>query len=87
MAILNGLMQQIIRNGWENKEFIEKRTKDFDKLKAVVMKPDYSLANVSKISGIPEKDLATAAEWMARAVQTPSFTPWVSPSIRPASTT
>lgn len=67
VAILNGLMQQIIRNGWENKEFIEKRTKDFDKLKAVVMKSEYSLANVSKISGIPEKDLATAAEWIAKS--------------------
>jgi len=70
VAILNGLMQQIIRNGWENKEFIEKRTKDFEKLKAVVMKPDYNLANVSKISGIPEKDLATAAEWIAKSGST-----------------
>ncbi|MDD1645308.1 MAG: molybdopterin-dependent oxidoreductase, partial [Methanomicrobiales archaeon] len=67
VAILNGLMQQIIKNGWENKEFIEKRTKDFDKLKAVVMKPEYSLENVSKISGIPAKDLATAAEWIAKS--------------------
>jgi formate dehydrogenase (coenzyme F420) alpha subunit len=67
VAILNGFMQQIIKNGWENKEFIEKRTKDFDKLKAVVMKPEYSLANVSKISGIPEKDLATAAEWIGKS--------------------
>ncbi|MDD1647311.1 MAG: molybdopterin-dependent oxidoreductase, partial [Methanomicrobiales archaeon] len=67
VAILNGLMQQIIKNGWENKEFIEKRTKDFDKVKAVVMKPEYSLENVSKISGIPAKDLATAAEWIAKS--------------------
>jgi formate dehydrogenase alpha subunit len=67
VAILNGLMQQIIKNGWENKEFIEKRTKDFDKLKAVVMQDKYSLANVSKISGIPEKDLATAAEWIGKS--------------------
>jgi formate dehydrogenase major subunit len=67
VAILNGFMQQIIKNGWENKEFIEKRTKDFDKLKAVVMQEKYSLANVSKISGIPEKDLATAAEWIGKS--------------------
>jgi formate dehydrogenase major subunit len=67
VAIFNGLMQQIIKNGWENKEFIEKRTKDYDKLKAVVMKPEYSLENVSKISGIPAKDLATAAEWIGKS--------------------
>ncbi len=67
VAILNGMMQEIIRNGWEDKEFIEKRTKDFDKLKAVVMKPEYSLENVSKISGIPVAQLKQATEWFAKA--------------------
>ncbi|MCD1295307.1 formate dehydrogenase subunit alpha [Methanocella sp. CWC-04] len=67
VAILNAMMQYIIKNGWENKEFIDKRTKDFDKLNAVVMKPEYSLENVSMISGIPVKDLATAAEWFAKS--------------------
>ena len=67
VALLNGIMQHIIKNGWENKEFIAKRTKDFDKFKAVVMKPEYSLENVSKITKIPAKDIATAAEWIAKA--------------------
>ena len=67
VALLNGIMQHIIKNGWENKEFIEKRTKDFDKLKEVVMKDTYSLENVSKITGIPAKDIATTAEWIAKA--------------------
>ena len=43
-------MQQIIKNGWEDKEFIEKRTKDFEKVKEVVMKRYYSPENVSKIT-------------------------------------
>ena len=64
VAILNGLMQEIIKNGWEDREFIEKRTKDFEKLKEVVMKETYSLENVSKISGIPVESLKTAAEWL-----------------------
>ncbi|MGD1005327.1 MAG: formate dehydrogenase subunit alpha [Methanoregulaceae archaeon] len=67
VAILNCIMQQIIKNGWEDKEFIAKRTKDYDKFKEVVMKDTYSLENVSKISGIPAKDLATAAEWIGKA--------------------
>jgi formate dehydrogenase alpha subunit len=67
VAIFNGLMQHIIKNGWEAKEFIKNRTKDFDKLKEVVMKDTYSLDNVSKISGIPAKDLAIAAEWIAKS--------------------
>ncbi|MCK8519417.1 formate dehydrogenase subunit alpha [Methanoculleus sp. 7T] len=67
VAILNGLMQEIIKNGWENKEFIEKRTKDYEKLKEVVMKETYSLENVSKLSGIPAESLKTAAEWIGNA--------------------
>jgi len=67
VALLNGMMQHIIKNGWENKEFIEKRTKEYDKLKAVVMQEKYSLDNVAKITGIAAKDIATAAEWIAKA--------------------
>ncbi|WP_054847459.1 formate dehydrogenase subunit alpha [Methanoculleus chikugoensis] len=63
VAILNGMMQEIIKNGWEDREFIEKRTKDYEKLKEVVMKDAYSLENVSKISGIPVDQLKQAAEW------------------------
>ena len=67
VAIFNGLMQEILKNGWEDKEFIKNRTKDFDKLKEEVMKPEYSLDNVSKISGIPAAKLRTAAEWIGKA--------------------
>jgi formate dehydrogenase alpha subunit len=67
VAILNGLMQEIIRNGWEDKEFIKNRTKDYEKLKEVVMKDTYSLENVSKISKIPVAQLKTAAEWIAKS--------------------
>ena len=67
VAILNGLMQEIIRNGREDKEFIAQRTKDYEKLKEVVMQETYSLENVSKISGIPVESLRTAAEWIAGA--------------------
>ena len=67
VAILNGLMQEIIKNGWEDKEFIAKRTKDYEKLKEVVMKDAYSLENVSKISGIPVESLKQAAEWLGTA--------------------
>ncbi len=68
VAVLNGLMQEIIKNGQEDKEFIQRRTKDFENLKKAVMKDDYSLENVSKISGIPPvESLRTAAEWIATA--------------------
>ena len=67
VAVLNGLMQEIIRNGWEDTEFLKRRTKDFEDLKEVVMKEDYSLENVAKVSRIPAESLKQAAEWIATA--------------------
>jgi formate dehydrogenase major subunit len=67
VQIFNGMMHQIIKNGWENKEFVETRTKDYDKLKEVVMKEDYNLENTAKISGIPADKILTAAEWFAKS--------------------
>lgn len=67
VALLNGLMHHIIENGWEDREFIEPRTRGFDSLKEMVMRDDYDLKNVSKITGIPESNLKTAAEWIAKS--------------------
>ncbi len=52
VEILNAMMHHIIENGWEAKEYIATRTKDFEKLKAVVMKPEYSPENVAQSSGM-----------------------------------
>ncbi|WP_440955548.1 formate dehydrogenase subunit alpha [Methanosarcina sp. Mfa9] len=67
VALLNGLMHHIIENGWEDSAFIAKRTKDFEAMKTVVMQEAYSLPNVSKITGVPEEDLKTAAKWIAHS--------------------
>ena len=67
VALLNGLMHHIIEKGWEDKDFIEKRTKNFGSVKETVMKDDYDLENVSKITGVPEPDLAMAAEWIVKS--------------------
>jgi len=69
VALLNCFMQLILKNGWENKEFIAKRTKDFEKVKEVVMKDTYSPENVEKITGVPAKDIITAAEWFGTSGQ------------------
>ena len=67
VCLLNGMMHEIIKNGWENKEFIEKRCNGFEDLKKEVMKDDYSLENVSKITGISADKIKTAAEWFAKS--------------------
>ena len=69
VALLNCFMQLIIKNGWENKDFIAKRTKDYEKVKEVVMKDAYSPENVSKITGVPAADIITAAEWFGKSGQ------------------
>jgi formate dehydrogenase alpha subunit len=67
VAIFNCLMGEIIRNGWEDKEWLETRAKGYEELKAMVLKDDYLPENVEKISGIPAADLKTAAEWIGTA--------------------
>jgi len=67
VAILNCLMGEIIRNGWEDKEWVTTRAKGYEELKAMVLKDDYLPENVEKISGIPAADLKKAAEWIGTA--------------------
>lgn len=67
VALLNGLMHHILENGWEDRGFIVSRTKGFEPMKNTVMKESYDLKHVSKLVGIPESDLATAAEWIAKS--------------------
>jgi formate dehydrogenase major subunit len=63
LAWINGLINNIIQEGLQNLEFIKERTEGFEELKAAVSSftPDV----VSKITGIPEKDLALAARLYA----------------------
>jgi len=67
VAILNCLMGEIIRNGWEDKEWVGTRAKGFDELKEMVLRDDYLPENVEKISGIPAAQLKQAAEWIGTA--------------------
>lgn len=67
VALLNGLMHHIIENGWQDRKFIEQRTRGFEFLKETVMREEYDLKSVSRITGVEETDLATAAEWIAKS--------------------
>ncbi len=65
VAVINGLMHLIIKNGWEDKEYIKKRCEGFGALKAEVIK--YTPAYVTKTSGIPVKTLGKIAELFGKA--------------------
>jgi formate dehydrogenase alpha subunit len=64
-ALINGIMYVILKEGWENKAFIESRTEGFDAFRAVV--DQYPPERVSQITGVSEQDIRTMAEWYAKA--------------------
>jgi formate dehydrogenase alpha subunit len=59
VALINGLMHIILREGWEDKEFIETRTEGFEDVKKIV--ETYTPDRVSKITGISEEMLYETA--------------------------
>ncbi len=65
VAVLNGLMNVIIREGLEDKAFIEERTEGFEELRQVVV--EYTPERVEEISGIPADDLRAAARMYAQS--------------------
>ncbi len=65
VALFNGLMNVIITEGLEDKEFIKERTEDYEKLKEVVLK--YTPEIVAKITGVPAEDIRKAARIYASA--------------------
>lgn len=65
VALLNGLMHIILKEGWEAKEFIEKRTENFEQLKDVIA--EYTPERVAEITGVDKGTLRNAAEIYAKA--------------------
>ncbi len=63
IALLNGLMHIIIREGWHDTGFIAERTEGFEELQALVQK--YTPAVTHDITGVPVEDLEAAARMMA----------------------
>jgi formate dehydrogenase alpha subunit len=63
LALLNGLMHILIREGWHDEAFIAERTEGFDALREVVDK--YTPEVASDITGVPVSQLEAAARMMA----------------------
>jgi len=60
IALVNGLMNIILEKGYENKQFIEERTENFDLL--VEHLKEYPPQKVSEITGVPVEKLYLAVE-------------------------
>lgn len=65
VALFNGLMNVIISEGLEDKEFIAERTEGYEELKNTVLK--YPPEIVEKITGVPAEDIRKAARIYATA--------------------
>ncbi|MFD1672946.1 formate dehydrogenase subunit alpha [Agrilactobacillus yilanensis] len=69
IALINGMMHVIIEEGLADMNFIEQRTEDFDKIKALVA--DYTPEKVAEICGIDANLIVEAAEMYAKAKKAP----------------
>jgi predicted molibdopterin-dependent oxidoreductase YjgC len=55
IAMMNGLAHVILKNGWENKDFIDKRTESFEEFKKQVKK--YDLKTTERLTGVKKEDI------------------------------
>jgi len=65
VALLNGLMNVILKEDLHDHEFVENRTEDFEELKKVVSK--YTPEKTEKITGVPKENIREAARLYAKA--------------------
>lgn len=63
VALINGLLHVIIKEGLQNDDFIERRTENFEMLKQVVSK--YTPEETEEITGVPKEDIIKAARMYA----------------------
>jgi formate dehydrogenase alpha subunit len=60
VALINGLMHLIVKNGWQDQAFIDERTENFEALETVIA--EYPPEKVAGITGIDVTDLERAAK-------------------------
>ncbi|MFG0337840.1 molybdopterin-dependent oxidoreductase [Pseudomonas sp. zjy_13] len=65
MALLNGLLHLLHRNGHTNPDFIARHTEGWDELPTFL--DDYTPERVAAITGLAEADIIKAAEWIGSA--------------------
>ena len=63
IALLNGLMHVILREGWQDEAFIAERTENYEEFCAIVQ--EYTPEVASQICGVPAEDIEKAARMLA----------------------
>ncbi|MGF1873229.1 formate dehydrogenase subunit alpha [Photobacterium indicum] len=70
VMLMNGIMQQIIKNGWHDQTYINERTEGFEALKAEVMLDSYAPDKVELITGVKAQDVIKMAQMIGTANRT-----------------
>ena len=60
LALVNGLLQQLINNDWIDHDFIDQHTKGFEELASIVA--NYPPRRVAEICGVEARDVEAAAQ-------------------------
>jgi formate dehydrogenase alpha subunit len=63
VALLNGMMHVIIKNGWQAKDYIQERTEGYDELESVV--GQYTPERVKAVTGVDPSQIEKMAELYA----------------------
>jgi len=67
VLLLNSIMGEIIRNGWEDKSFISERTNHYEALKKVVLQKRYKPEIAGELCGVSPDIIKKTAEWIGTA--------------------
>ena len=65
VALLNGMMGQILAEGLENQDFIRKRCEDYDSFRSSLKR--YDLTRVAEVTGVPAEKIRQGALLFGRA--------------------
>jgi formate dehydrogenase alpha subunit len=65
VALINGIMNVILKEGWYDRKFVEERTEGFKEFRKVVER--YTPESVEKITGVQGKDIRKIADLYARS--------------------
>jgi ferredoxin-nitrate reductase len=67
VALLNGLLQQLIANGWIDNAYVAAHTRNFEALAAKVA--SYTPEYVASIAGLSAADIRLAAKWVGTSAE------------------
>lgn len=65
VALMNGIIHEIIANNWIDQPYIDSHTRNYANL--VAKTNTYDLATTEAITGVPAADIALAAQWIGQS--------------------